>query len=276
MGLFTQAAFWDWLYSLGEQPLGEALYAQLKQAGQYRVQTLHGQSDDQTWTSDLETVVLDWPVSTGFRFRTLLDLGRDQWFEEFLYLQRDGRDFSVAWFDSHQHERLFRVDEFQRLMQHIDAQQPQVQADTSWLYLGRYVALLSEADARWLTAELARRYQRLCGLEQAPVFEIREAQPYGLRIGDEWELRLKTVSTPSARLRFSINEGARWLRDAAGHWTLQGFAAHSTRVPTDEAAWPVDIHDPEHDRCQSSFPNPAWDALMAALAPQAGGEPDAG
>ena len=281
MTLFTQAAFWRWLYSLGERSLGKALAAQLRNQGQHRVQVLHGQSNGEAWTSEWETVLIEWPVNERFRFRALLDLDRSGRFEEFLHLQREGLDYSVAWFDWHQHERLFRVDEFQRLMAHIEAKQPQAQADVSWLYFARYVALLSEADAQWLTAQIAPRYQRLCGLAQAPEFAIREAQHYGLRIGDDWEIRLKTVVSQATGLRFSINEGARWQQDAAGHWALQGFAAHSTRVATDAdvgqaADVPVDLHDPEVDRCGCPFPNQTWDALMAALAPQADEQTGAG
>lgn len=281
MTLFTQAVFWQWLYSLGERPLGPALFAQLKTQGQHRAQMVRSESDGKTWTSEFESLVIDWPVTARFKFRTLLDLDRQQRFEEFLHLQRDGRDHSVAWFDSHQHERLFRVDEFQRLMAHIEAKQPQAQADVSWLYFARYVALLSEADAQWLTAQIAPRYQRLCGLAQAPEFAIREAQHYGLRIGDDWEIRLKTVVSQATGLRYSINEGARWQQDAAGHWALQGFAAHATRVATDAdvgqaADVPVDLHDPEVDRCGCPFPNQTWDALMAALAPQADEQTGAG
>ncbi len=60
--------------------------------------TLHGQSNSQSWTGEWETVLIEWPVNERFRFRALLDLDCSGRFEEFLHLQREGLDYSVAWF----------------------------------------------------------------------------------------------------------------------------------------------------------------------------------
>ena len=269
--MFQHAAFWDWLYSLGERPLGDVLYAQLQQDSQHRVQTLALQLDDGTAVSHVhETALIDWPVSAHCRFRSLLCLGPERRIEEVLYLQRDGQDHVVAWIDAHAHERLFRLDEFKRLMAHIERDQGQAQADAAWLYFARYLALLSELDAAWLTAQLGPRYQRLCQVAQPLRFVTRKLSPYGTNVGMGLDMRLKAVRSRHTALGFVINAGARWVQDAHGHWALVGFAANSLRMPEADAAaaFPGAVADQPvaiDADTRNPFPNQTWDALMAEL-----------
>lgn len=258
--------FWNWLYSFGEKPLTEDIFELLKSDFVYKKEQKQSEYEGESYNWDFETLLIDLPINRDYSLCSLFQLSeKSSEYEETLYLKDKDKHYVLGWFDSHNHERVFRFKEFYGLVEFLE----NILTNTNeysfyFLFLARYVALTNEKEAVKLMTDAAFSYSRLFDTIE-PSFEITKIEPYNNKIsGTDLVIKLKKIKTQNAPLHYTINEGVSWRKQKDNVFHLDGFAAHSMRSEYFDKGLErsIDIYDFTTDLCEYKFPYDLWNNLM--------------
>ncbi|BDS11060.1 hypothetical protein [Aureispira anguillae] len=266
MKSLKKIAFWDWLYSLGQQPLTEEVYGMLKTDFVYHKAKKQSKYEGELHEWDFETLLIELPIHNDYCFCLFFHLNKKAEFEENLYLKYKGEFYIIGWFDCHNHEMVFQFEEFYSLMQSVKSNpKDDDQYNVYFLLLARYVTLIHEKNAAKLMTDAISAYSKLLNSKKETNFDIAKIEPYGNKIfGTDWMMKLKKIKALTMPLHFTINEGVSWKLQKNNRYHLYGFAAHSMRNAHFDKGLkkPIDIYEVTTDSSTYKFPYELWNDLM--------------
>ena len=274
MTIFERPSFWDWLYTFGETPLSKEDWQDLYEQGQYKNQAIVSEMEGGPYHWNFETLRFDFPITHLYGLTSVLVLNNRVGFEEILYLEVDGQFYRIGWYDAHNHEMVFREEEFWQLMAIVAQTVPskEVDAKAYLLYLARFFPLLTTTMATVLMEKTLVAHGALCALEKSLSYQLKEEELYTRSIGEnqkEFIYRPHRIEANECCIRFVLNTQLNWVEQQQGSYYLEGTGAYSTRtaIYSQGISMPVDIYDTEDGNAYCTFPTEHWHALLEQIKP---------
>lgn len=274
MDLFEDKDFWNWLYSLGQVPLSPKKMHYLKEQFDYKKTVHEAIFQGEKSSFELETISFSFQLSPNYSLVSMLHLSDTGLFEEFLYLKKKEAYFILGWFDCHNHENSFTIDELELISRILKQHHSSKIAQVAFLYLARFVGLTNEEEAQQLMKKAWKAYANLCSIADSNHPKIKKLAPYNKVLfkddqGKQWIIKRKQIESSLQFLSYTIHETAQWIQHArTGYWTLEGFAAHSIRDQQhpERLNSPINIEDPTVSIDHYNFPFVEWSQLLSILA----------
>ncbi len=267
--IFECPSFWDWLYTFGEAALSKEHWEVLSEQGQYRNQTIVSEIEGAPYQWNFETLQFDFPITNRYGFTSLLILGERLGFEEVLYLRVGELYYRIGWYDAHNHEMVFRQEEFWQLIEAVKQMAPSIGVDARayLLYLARFVPLLEDKTAITWMEKILVAYKGLCMLDKTLTYEVHQEERYTRPIGinqSKMVYRPHRIEAKECRLCFVIRTGLSWVKQPQGMYYLEGSGAYSIRTAIYDQGTPtpVDLYKVEESNDNYTFPVEDWQALL--------------
>ncbi|SDF57606.1 hypothetical protein [Cellulophaga baltica] len=268
MKVSQKIEFWNWLYSLGDKYLTEEVFDLLKTDFIYKNKEIVSELDGEKYIWNFESILIDLPIVNKYSFYSLIQLNGKGEFEENLYLKKNNDYYALGWIDCHNHEMVFRFEEFYLLMDFLKIKLSEKQFNTYFLFLARFVTLTNEECAEKLMTDAIKHYSNLLNTNEDKIYNIIKFSNYGNKIyGLDYVIKIKNIHSLNFPLRYTINEGILWKKSSENIYTLEGFGAHSMRSKhfNNGLNKPIDIYDIKINLDDYKFPNEIWSDMMKKL-----------
>lgn len=250
LNIFKQQDFWHWLFSFDKSEFPSAIFEQFTAVCESKNGYLE----------------ISFPVNTHF---SLCVRSNCEFEEEFLYLKVNNIYYILGWFDCHNHEDVFKFDEFYQLMKMIEKEQATILYQTSFLFLSRYVVLTNEEEAKNLMQSCLDILSTLCSSDEPTGYVITKHEWYGREVLD-MPFKFKYIENNLSSIKFTIKESFVWDSVKLGKNQLNcarfGFAIHSLRHTDtiNDATEPFDFDNQNKGWDEYVFPHKIWHQLLNA------------